>query len=117
MFRKHFDKWFQPSSHTARRGRRKGQRPAVSSHRAQLECLEDRTMPAVSFFPQLSHVTPPNNTDVARGLATAGVPAVEPQITVNPLNPAQIALSTHGLLQVSNDGGATYPNPASSFPL
>src|SRR5258705_249650 len=110
MFFKHFDKWFHLSSPIVRRRRRKSQRPTESFYRAQLECLEDRTMPAVSFFPSLGYSVPINITDVAQGLAAPGAPAVEPQITVNPLNPAQIALSTHGLLKVSNDGGATYPN-------
>ena len=103
MLLKRLQSWLNAVSKTARRGRKTGQRAAKHSFRAQLERLEDRTMPAVFFYPALSYTAQTNNTDVAQGLASPGAPAVEPQITVNPTNPANIVLSSHGFLEVSTN--------------
>jgi hypothetical protein len=90
-------------------------RPTPLYGRLELEPLEQRTLLSLDFIPA-AYTTPIDNTDAAQGLSLNGVPVVEPQIAVNPQNPGQIALSSHGLMKVSNDGGATY-GAVLNFPL
>ena len=85
-----------------------------------MEKLEDRTLPAVTFFPQLAYVTPANNVDTALGLAAFGGP-IEPNVAIGPNNPANVAISTQGGIEVSTDAGATFSaavafaDPAGTF--
>ena len=80
--------------------------------------MEDRNLPSVQFTPGdlavpvhtpivgLPGITP----DAAQGRVgfTPGFVPVEPQISVNPNNPANLILTDQNGLEVSTDGGATF---------
>ena len=54
MFFKTLRRWLNGNSKTPQLGRRQGQRPAKSTFRPLLECLEDRTVPAILFHQGVS---------------------------------------------------------------
>jgi RTX calcium-binding nonapeptide repeat (4 copies) len=54
MFFKTLRRWLNGNSKTSQLDRRQGQRPAKSTLRPWLECLEDRTVPAILFHPGVS---------------------------------------------------------------
>jgi hypothetical protein len=78
--------------------------------------LEDRITPNVSFAAG-PLATPTNNTDLALGSISGFVP-IEPMISVNPKDPANIAASSHRGLRLSTNlgglfgGAVTFTNPA-----
>src|SRR5262245_56455715 len=86
-----------------------------------LERLEDRTLLAVTFTPT-SPVVPARNVDIPLGGGTGSPTAltsccpIEPWVSINPQNPAEIAASSQQNLAVSRDVGASYLSapPASS---
>ncbi|HEV3256458.1 MAG TPA: hypothetical protein VG013_06205, partial [Gemmataceae bacterium] len=107
MLLKRLQRWSNWNSATAKRRRRTVTRSAQSSFRAQLEVLEDRTMPAVTFTPQLAYTIPTTNPDTARGNANFGT-VIEPNVAIDPNNAANVAVSSQAGIMVTTNGGATY---------
>src|SRR5262245_46938194 len=77
--------------------------------------LEDRVTPSVAFMP-FNYTSPTNNADRALGSISGFVP-IEPMISVNPRDPANIAVSSHRGLRLSTNfgnlfgGAVTFTNP------
>jgi hypothetical protein len=114
-----FPRWLRTwlkKVHTPRLVRHPSRRP-VPPKRVLLEPLEERILLSVVFSPG-PYLTPTNLTDVVHSpLTIPGFGPLEPQITVNPTNPANLALSQQRALQVSNDDTGTYtPAASTTFP-
>ena len=83
-----------------RRARIAKPRPVI--HRPRLEPLEERALPSVVFTPD-SYAVPSNRADIPLGVA--GFPQ-EPQVTMNPHDPTQLAVSSQNFIKVSTDDAA-----------
>jgi hypothetical protein len=69
--------------------------------------LEDRTLLSVQFTPA-SYTVPANRPDTP--LTTMSSRAVEPYVSVNPVDPGNIAISSQLHIRVSADAGGTFTN-------
>jgi hypothetical protein len=107
MFPNRLQQWLTRASATARGRRRKGKRSAKVFFRSELERLEDRTMPSVTFTPAPPAVPLNIQPDMPLNMSSYGGP-IEPHLTVDPNDPAIVAVSTQGGIRISTDGGATY---------
>ena len=76
------------------------------SSECQFEKLDDRVLLAVDFFAG-PLTTPLNQPDVGLGTISGFAP-VEPTIVVNPANPAQVAVTSHNGLRLSQDAGGNF---------
>src|SRR5262249_58755721 len=72
----------------------------------QWETLEDRTLLSIQCAPG-PYVVPTNLTDINRGSVGSNFVPIEPFISVNPTNPANLAISQQTGLELSLDAGAT----------
>jgi hypothetical protein len=90
---------------TLPRRRRPTRSPAI---RLTALLLEDRVVPTVAFT-AADYATPTNNPDLALGSVSNFIP-IEPMISVNPRDPANIAASSHRGLRLSTNLGTSYAN-------
>src|SRR5436190_7933786 len=73
--------------------------------------LEDRLAPAVTFngAPAVAPVS--NTIDQILGTVSGFVP-IEPMISVNPTDPANLIVTSHNGMKISTNGGLTFPTSA-----
>jgi hypothetical protein len=83
-------------------------RARTMSHRLRprLECLETRALPTVTFTPG-PLTTPVVTGEVIPGGLDSGTP-IEPAVSINPTDPANVVVSSQNGLKISMDGGATF---------
>jgi hypothetical protein len=86
----------------------------------QVEVLETRTLPSVLFTPG-SYVVPGNGPDQPLGqlenFGRAPKAIVETQVSINPTDPGNIAVSSQNGLKVSTDAGATFTATPTQYPV
>src|SRR5437879_1318761 len=75
--------------------------------RLDIEHLEDRTLPSVQFIAD-SYREPAHRPETALG--AIDLPPVEPFLSVNPSDAAQLVVSSQAGLRVSANGGANFPS-------
>jgi hypothetical protein len=86
-------------------------RPARPTRRLAVLSLEDRVTPAVTFAGAPAVVPAANTTDLALGTVSGFAP-IEPMISVNPTDPANLVVTSHNGIMISTNGGLTYPTAA-----
>jgi hypothetical protein len=86
MLLKRAQKWLNRDSATAQRKRRTGRRSAQLPFRAQLEVLEDRTLPSVTFYGSLSGAfnVQPDTALGSAGKTVAGTVEPNPGVARKP---------------------------------
>jgi hypothetical protein len=72
----------------------------------RLFLLEDRTLLSVQFTPA-PYAVPANRPDTPLGQVSASRP-VEPYLSVNPVDPGDIAVSSHNGIRVSTSAGSSF---------
>jgi hypothetical protein len=83
----------------------------------QLESLEDRLLPTANFVPGIYDM-PQVSAETQPGIFNGG--PIEPLVSINPTDPANIVISSQNGLKVSTNGAATFsslttfPDPAGS---
>ncbi len=100
-------RWFRSSQ--APCPERRAARAHALRLRLTVENLEDRSLPAVVFTPGPYTVPDTSAADTALGSPTSFRP-VEPYASVNPVDPGQIAVSSHNGIRLSTDGGVRFTN-------
>ncbi len=116
MFGAWWRKLVQRPLHSVKPRGRGNRGPHSRSRVLCLESLEGRSLPSVS----LTLATPTNRTDIVPGILDSGPgPApIEPTVSVNPVNPSQLIVSSQKGQRVSQNGGSTFtPGFTREFPL
>lgn len=111
--------WLRSLAKLTPRSSRCTRRSATNrTFRPGLESLEERTLLSVNFVAPNFYSVPVNNTDIPVPAGSlANFSPIEPQVTVNPNNPAQIAYSDQSLAVVSTNAGGSFTTVGAGSPF
>src|SRR5438874_2043558 len=82
--------------------RRRANSVAAPRRRLTLECLEDRVVPAVQYVAGPLQAPAVNRADVGLG-NNSGANFQEPYVSINPLDPGNLILSSHAGMRLSTN--------------
>jgi hypothetical protein len=104
---------------SAERSGRRGRRLGARTRGPWVELLEDRTVPSVTFTPGPLAVPALNRADVTPAILAgpAGQPSVSPMVSLSPLDPGRLIVSSQNGERISTNGGGTFTTPTTTFPI